>query len=220
MGIEPMDATASRQASEGDERPQEARDGPRPYRRQQDQEVQPDQDGRQEQPEPAEQPDEERVLEHGRDHRGEQRLGEGVERPAAYASGEDEARSQLEAGRRKDEQRNGQRDGQLAEDPGQGRVDIESEEVGRLEHDQPEQERQQPEDPDQVQGDLVTIAKLPSLHRRDGTRRAAARSAQRRVERAAGLEPATSNLEGSRYYQLSYARRGCPARRRSNVRSR
>jgi hypothetical protein len=29
------------------------------------------------------------------------------------------------------------------------------------------------------------------------------------VERAAGLEPATTGLEGQRYYQLSYARSGC-----------
>jgi hypothetical protein len=36
------------------------------------------------------------------------------------------------------------------------------------------------------------------------------RGIRRELERAAGFEPATTGLEGQRYYQLSYARSGCP----------
>jgi hypothetical protein len=35
---------------------------------------------------------------------------------------------------------------------------------------------------------------------------------KRKLERAAGFEPATTGLEGQRYYQLSYARSGCRLR--------
>ena len=82
---------------------------------------------------PPSEPEQQRVLEHGGDHRREQRLGDGVERPAARGAGEDEAGAELERGRGEDQERRGQRDGELAEDALEGRAGIEPELLGGLE---------------------------------------------------------------------------------------
>ena len=90
-------------------------------------------------PNAAEGPEQQRVLEHRRDHRREERLGDGVERPvSARARASTRPARQLERRRREDEERRRERDGELAKDAAQGLAGIEPELLGCLEHGQPE----------------------------------------------------------------------------------
>ncbi len=106
-----------------------------------DDEVQADQDGRQEQAERTEHAEQQRVLEDRGDHCGEERLRDGIERSAAERACEDQAGRELEGGGPEDEEGGRKGDRELAQDARERRVDVEPEELGGLEHDQPEQER-------------------------------------------------------------------------------
>ena len=123
-------------------------------------------------PNAAERSEQERVLEDRGDHCGEEGLGEGVERPAADEPGEHEPGGELQRGSAEDEEGRRKRDAQLGQDALERRRRIEAELLRRPEPGQPEEERRQPGDPDQVDGDRLTIPQLASRHRRDGTRRA------------------------------------------------
>ena len=101
---EPTEPSASRGLRKRGERPHVAADRRHEHADGHHGEVQAEEDRGLEQPEPAEQPEQQRVLEHRRDHRGEECLGDGVERLAPGGAGKDQARAELERRRGEDEQ--------------------------------------------------------------------------------------------------------------------
>ena len=113
---EPMEPEGGARARKVGDRPDVAGDRRHEHAAGHHGEIQAEQDRSLEQPEPAEQAEQQRVLEHRGDHRGEERLGEGVERLAPRGTSEDEARAELERRRGEDEQAGGEGDGKLGED--------------------------------------------------------------------------------------------------------
>ena len=120
-------------------------------------------------PNRAQRPKEEGVLENGGDHRGEERLGVRVEGPPSGEACQHEAGAKLEGARREDQGGGRKRHRQLRHDAVDRAAGIESELLGGLEPAQPKEERGEPDDPDQVEGDPFTAPQLASQHRRDGT---------------------------------------------------